>query len=110
SFQYGPLIVDATKVYAASTAIVVAAVLFGFFRYTLLGTAIRACADNQTGALVVGLSVKQLYALTFGIGAACVGAAGCMLLLIFDGTPSVGPPYTLLSFVPLITRGPGSLP
>jgi branched-chain amino acid transport system permease protein len=110
SFQYGPLIVDATKVYAASTAIVVAAVLFGFFRYTLLGTAIRACADNQTGAVVVGLNVKQLYALTFGIGAACVGAAGCMLLLIFDVTPSVGPGYTLLAFVIVITGGLGSMP
>ena len=40
------------------------------------GTAIRACADNYTGALIVGLDVKRLYALTFGLGAACVGAAG----------------------------------
>ena len=43
---------------------------------TLIGKAIRACADNYTGALVVGLNVNRLYALTFGIGAACVGAAG----------------------------------
>src|SRR5437016_2082623 len=64
SFQYGPLIVDATKAYAGFAAIVVAAALFGFFRYTQLGTAIRACADNYTGAVVVGLNVKQLYALT----------------------------------------------
>ena len=54
--------------------------------------------------------VKQLYALTFGIGAACVGAAGCMLLLIFDVTPSVGPAYTLLAFVIVITGGLGSMP
>ncbi len=110
SFQFGPLIVDATKVYAASAAIVVAAALFSFFRFTLTGTAIRACADNYTGAVVVGLNVKQLYALTFGIGAACVGAAGCMLLLIFDVTPSVGPAYTLLAFVIVITGGLGSMP
>ena len=58
-------------------AIVVAAALFAFFRFTPLGKAIRACADNYTGALVVGLDVKRLYALTFGLGAACVGAAGC---------------------------------
>ena len=110
SFQYGPLIVDATKLYAASTAIVIAAALFVFFRHTRLGTAIRACADNLTGAVVVGLNVKQLYALTFGIGSACVGAAGCMLLLIFDVTPSVGPAYTLLAFVIVITGGLGSMP
>jgi branched-chain amino acid transport system permease protein len=110
SFQIGALIVDATKVYAAIAAIIVAASLFGFFRFTLLGTAIRACADNYTGAMVVGLDVKRLYALTFGIGAACVGAAGCMLLLLFDVTPEVGPAYTLLAFVIVITGGLGSMP
>ncbi len=110
SFQIGPLIVDATKLYAGIAAIVVAAALFGFFQYTQPGTAIRACADNYTGALVVGLDVKHLYALTFGLGAACVGAAGCMLLLIFDVTPAVGPAYTLLAFVIVITGGLGSMP
>ena len=110
SFQIGPLIVDATKVYAAGAAIVVAAALFAFFRYTALGTAIRACADNHTGALVVGLDVRRLYALTFGLGCACVGAAGCMLLLLFDVTPAVGPAYTLLAFVIVITGGMGSMP
>jgi len=110
SFQLGPLIIDATKLYAAIGAIVVAATLFAFFKYTIVGTAIRACADNYAGALVVGLDVKRLYALTFGLGSACVGAAGTMLLLIFDVTPSVGPSYTLLAFVIVITGGLGSMP
>ncbi len=110
SFQIGRLIIDATKLYAALAAIAVAGALFGFFQYTRLGTAIRACADNYTGALVVGLDVKHLYALTFGLGAACVGAAGCMLLLIFDVTPTAGPAYTLLAFVIVITGGLGSMP
>lgn len=110
SYQIGPLIVDATKTYAALAALVVAAALFCFFRYTTLGTAIRACADNYTGALVVGLDVKHLYALTFGLGAACVGAAGAMLVLIIDVTPALGPAYTLLAFVIVITGGLGSMP
>ncbi|MEP7029860.1 MAG: branched-chain amino acid ABC transporter permease [Pseudolabrys sp.] len=110
SFQIGKLIVDATKAYAALAALGVALGLFCFFKYTTLGTAIRACADNHTGALVVGLDVKHLYALTFGIGAACVGAAGVMLVLIVDVTPSLGPTYTLLAFVIVITGGLGSMP
>ena len=110
SFQIGPLIIDATKLYAAVAAIVVSVALFAFFRYTRHGTAIRACADNYTGALVVGLDVKQFYALTFGLGAACVGAAGVMLLLIVDVTPALGPAYTLLAFVIVITGGLGSMP
>lgn len=110
SFQVGPLIVDATKVYAGTAAIAVAAALFAFFRFSFLGQAIRACADNYTGALVVGLDVKRLYALTFGLGAACVGAAGAILVLIIDVTPPLGPAYTLLAFVIVITGGLGSMP
>lgn len=110
SFQIGKLIVDATKLYAAGAALAVAVALYAFFRFTAIGTAIRACADNYTGALVVGLDVKHLYALTFGLGAACVGAAGVMLVLIVDVTPSLGPAYTLLAFVIVITGGLGSMP
>ena len=99
SFAFGRIIVDATKVYAACAAVVVSAALFVFFRFSDTGKAIRACADNYTGALVVGLNVKRLYALTFGLGAACVGAAGSMLVLIIDVTPPLGPAYTLLAFV-----------
>jgi len=110
SYQIGPLIVDATKVYAAGAALLVAAALFAFFQFTLTGKAIRACADNYTGALVVGLDVKRLYALTFGLGAACVGAAGSILVLLVDVTPPLGPAYTLLAFVIVITGGLGSMP
>lgn len=110
SFAVGSLIIDASKVYAASTALLIAALLFAFFRFTMLGKAIRACADSYDGALVVGLDVKRLYALTFGIGAACVGAAGVMLSLIIDVTPALGPTYTLLAFVIVITGGLGSMP
>ena len=109
SFQWGALIVDATKLYAGAAAIVFALLLFSFFRFMPAGKAIRACADSYTGALVVGLDVKRLYALTFGIGAACVGAAGVMMTLIVDVTPMIGPAYTLLAFVIVITGGLGSM-
>jgi len=110
SFALGPLIVDATKAYAGGAAILVAAALFAFFRYAPLGKAIRACADNYTGALVIGLNVKRLYALSFGLGAACVGAAGAIIVLIVDVTPPLGPAMTLLAFVIVITGGLGSMP
>jgi branched-chain amino acid transport system permease protein len=110
SFAIGPVIVDATKVYAGVGTILIAAVLFAFFRFAPAGKAIRACADNYTGALVVGLDVKRLYAFTFGIGAACVGAAGSMMVLLIDVTPALGPAYTLLAFIIVITGGLGSMP
>ncbi|MGB6536404.1 MAG: branched-chain amino acid ABC transporter permease [Xanthobacteraceae bacterium] len=109
SFQLGPVLVDASKLYAGAAAIAFAVALFAFFRFSRIGTAIRACADNYTGALVVGLNVNRLYALTFALGAACVGAAGSMMTLIVDVTPLIGPAYTLLAFVIVITGGLGSM-
>jgi branched-chain amino acid transport system permease protein len=109
SFQLGPVLIDASKAYAGAAAIAFAVALFAFFRFSLVGKAIRACADNYTGALVVGLNVRRLYALSFALGAACVGAAGSMMTLIVDVTPSIGPVYTLLAFVIVITGGLGSM-
>jgi branched-chain amino acid transport system permease protein len=109
SYEIGPLLVDKPRVYAAAAAIAVAAALFWFFRYTRTGAAIRACADNLVGAVVVGLNVRRLYALTFGLGLACVGAAGALLVTIADPVPSLGPAYTLLAFIIVIIGGMGSM-
>ncbi|HRY03600.1 MAG TPA: branched-chain amino acid ABC transporter permease [Beijerinckiaceae bacterium] len=110
SFAIGPLLVDKVRVYAGAAALVVSGLLFAFFHYTPTGKAIRACGDNYTGALVVGLNVRRLYALTFGIGTACLGAAGAIMLLLVDVHPYLGPSYTLLAFIIVIIGGMGSLP
>lgn len=109
SYQLGHLIVDADKLYGATAALIVAAALFAFFRFTRTGIAIRACADNYTGAEIVGLNVKRLYALTFGLGCACVGAAGAILMVSADVTPQFGPIATLQAFVIVIAGGMGSM-
>jgi branched-chain amino acid transport system permease protein len=109
SYEIGPLLIDKPRVFAAAAAIVVAAALFWFFRRTRTGAAIRACADNLVGAGVVGLNVKRLYALTFGLGLACVGAAGALLVTIADPVPVLGPAYTLLAFIIVIIGGMGSM-
>ena len=109
SYQIGPLLVDKVRVICAAVALVACALLFAIFRYTAFGKAIRACADNLLGAQVVGLDVKHLYALTFGLGTACVGVAGCLLTLLVDVTPVSGPAYPLLAFVIVIIGGLGSM-
>ncbi len=109
SYELGKLLVDKARVFAAGLAVVAALLLFSFFRFTLMGKAIRACADNYLGARVVGLNVKHLYALTFGMGSACVAVAGCALVLLVDVTPGLGPYYTLLAFVIVIVGGLGSM-
>ena len=109
SFELGPLLIDKARLFAAIAALIAATGLFAFFRFTLTGKAIRACADNYLGAKVVGLNVKHLYALTFGLGAVCVAIAGCAMVLLVDVTPPLGPAYTLLAFVIVIVGGLGSM-
>ena len=109
SWELGGLLLDKARVYAAGLAVVAALLLFSFFRFTLTGKAIRACADNYLGAKVVGLDVKKYYSLTFGLGSACVAVAGCAMVLLVDVTPALGPYYTLLAFVIVIVGGLGSM-
>ncbi len=108
--ELGPLLLDRGKFLAAGVACATAALLFAFFRFARTGKAIRACADNYLGAKVIGLDVKKLYALTFGLGSACVAVAGGMMILLVDVTPTLGPAYTLLAFVIVIVGGLGSMP
>src|SRR5687768_5028901 len=110
SFEIGKILVDKARLYAGGAAVFTALGLFLFFKRTKTGKAIRACADNHLGALVVGLNVKRLYALTFGLGAVCVAVAGCAMVLLVDVTPPLGPYYTLLAFVIVIVGGLGSMP
>ena len=110
SYAIGPILFDKARIFAAAMAVATSAALFAFFRFTRTGKAIRACADNYLGAKVVGLNVKRYYALTFGLGSACLAVAGCMMILLVDVTPSLGPAYTLLAFVIVIVGGLGSMP
>jgi branched-chain amino acid transport system permease protein len=110
SYALGGLLFDKVRVLAALGAVIAVAALTAFFRFTRTDKSIRACADNQIGAQVVGLDVKRLYAITFGLGAACVGVAGALLLLLVDVEPYIAANYTLLGFIIVILGGLGSMP
>lgn len=109
SYELGPLVFDAVRLHAAVAAVVIAGLLWLFFTRSRTGKAIRAAADNHMGALVVGLDVRRLYAVTFGVGAACVGAAGALMITIIPVTPFLAAEYTLLAFVIVIVGGLGSM-
>ncbi len=109
SIEVGSLLVDRGKLYATLVACGASAFLFIFFYGTRTGTAIRACADNRAGAKVVGLNMKRLYSIAFGIGSSSAAIAGCMMILLVDLTPGAGPSYTLLAFVIVIVGGLGSM-
>jgi branched-chain amino acid transport system permease protein len=80
-----------------------------FLKYSTLGCAIRAAADNLVGAQVIGIRVRQVYAVTAGIGMACAGAAGTLVSPLFDTQPFLATDFTLIAFIIVIVGGLGSL-
>jgi branched-chain amino acid transport system permease protein len=67
-------------------------------------------ADNTYGALVIGADARRVYAAAFGVGAACVGAAGALVSPILPFQPSTGLSLSVTSFNIVIIGGMGSLP
>ncbi len=105
----GPVFVDVPRLVTFVVAIVLTLLLYGFLFRTDLGKSIRAAADNPYGALVIGTDVKRVYAVAFGIGAACVGAAGALVAPFLPFQPSTGLSASVTSFTIVIIGGMGSL-
>jgi branched-chain amino acid transport system permease protein len=96
------------KVIAFAGALGVAALLLLLISHTDLGRAIRAVAKERQGARVVGIDVEHVFAMSFGIGLACLGAAACFLLPAYYVNPQVGNGFVLLAFTIVVLGGMGS--
>jgi branched-chain amino acid transport system permease protein len=105
----GPVFVDVARLLTFGVALALTLALYLFLTRTDLGRLLRAAADNPYGALVVGADVGRAYATAFGIGAACVGAAGALVSPILPFQPSAGLPLSVTSFNIVIIGGMGSL-
>jgi branched-chain amino acid transport system permease protein len=71
------------------------------------GMAIRAVGMDRDAARLMGIRVRHVYALTFGIGAALAGLAGSMVATIGTFSPLSAETYTLESFVVAVVGGVG---
>ena len=105
----GPVFVDVARLIAFGVAVVLTLLLSLFLFRTDLGRAIRAAADNTYGALVIGTNVRRVYAVAFGVGAACVGAAGALVSPLLPFQPPTGLQLSVASFNIVIIGGMGSL-
>ena len=104
----GPATIAVSKLVAFAGALVTSAVLLWIVRRTDLGRAIRAVAREKQGARLVGIDVDHVYAMSFGIGLACLGAAACFLLPAYYVTPLVGNGFVLVAFTIVVLGGMGS--
>lgn len=104
----GPAMISLPKLVSFVGALVVSAVLLAVMRYTDLGRAIRAVAKEKHGARLMGIDVDHVYAMCFGIGLACLGAAACFLLPAYYVNPLVGNSFVLVAFTIVVLGGMGS--
>ena len=81
-----------------------------FFRYTMVGKAMRACSSNQTAARLCGISVKNMVTLSFMLSAAIGAAAGCVISPITQTQYDSGTPLAIKGFTVAILGGLGNSP
>ncbi len=106
----GPIFVDVARLVTFALAMALTAALWLFLARTDLGRSMRAAADNPYGARVIGTDVRKVYAAAFGVGAACVGAAGALVSPVLPFQPTSGLGLSVTSFNIVIIGGMGSLP
>jgi len=88
----------------------VALVLWTIMNLTDAGKAIRAVAKEKLGAELAGIDVAHVYAMTFGLGTACVAIAACLLMPTFYVNPTAGDAFVLVAFTIVVLGGMGSVP
>jgi branched-chain amino acid transport system permease protein len=97
------------QVVAAAGAVATTAAVWGFLRFTRLGAALEATAADKEAAALMGIDAQKMFALAWGIGAACAGVAGALLATYYPIFPEVGSTFILVAFVLVALGGFGSV-
>ena len=107
-FEVGPLLVGMPKVISFIAAMVMCGLLGIFITKTDTGRAIRAVAKERMGARLVGIDVDKVFAISFGLGMATLGAAASLLMPIFYVSPTTGHVFVMVAFTVVVLGGMGS--
>jgi len=102
-------VANQSRLIAFAAALVLAVGLYLLLAHTSLGRAIRAVAASRQGAGLVGIDVRRIYVITFGIGTACAGAAGMLIAPFTTITPTAGDQFNILAFVVVVMGGLGNV-
>ena len=106
--ELGSTLVPLPKLISFVVAMVICIALGLFMQRTDIGRAIRAVAKERVGARLVGIDVERIYAISYGIGLATLGAAACLLMPIFYVSPTIGHVFVLVAFTVVVLGGMGS--
>ncbi|MBQ1526101.1 MAG: branched-chain amino acid ABC transporter permease [Lachnospiraceae bacterium] len=106
----GPVTMALPRLISFGVLVVISIALFAFLKYTTTGKQIRAVSQNPTGAEVVGINVKRIYILTYGIGVALAGVAGSLLTGFYTIFPTAGASFGFRALIVVVVGGLGSIP
>jgi branched-chain amino acid transport system permease protein len=107
--EVGSAFIAVPRLVAFGAVIAVAIVLWVIMQWTDTGKAIRAVAKERLGAELCGIDVAHIYAVTFGLGAACVAVAACLLIPTYYVNPTAGEAFVLIAFTIVVLGGMGSI-
>lgn len=109
AIQMGSIRIGQPELVEGIGAFVIAILLYGFIEYTETGRGMRATSEDRIAATLMGVDVQRMNLLAWGIGSACVGAAGALLMLTYQVYPRVGAEFALTAFVVVALGGFGSI-
>lgn len=109
TLEIGSVVIGLPQVVAAVGSIILTIVIMTFMDKTPTGKAIQATALNKDTALLMGINTRKMYAITFGLSGACVGAAGALMSTFFPVYPASGALYSLIGFVIVALGGFGNI-
>lgn len=105
----GGAVANQSRIIAFVGALLLAGGLYLLLARTSLGRAIRAVAASRQGAGLVGIDVRRIYVITFGLGTACAGAAGMLIAPFTTIAPNAGDQFNILAFVVVVMGGLGNV-
>jgi branched-chain amino acid transport system permease protein len=108
--EAGPFLISAPKLVGFIGSVVVSAGFWFLMSRTDAGKAIRAVAKEKFGASLMGIDVRHIYALTFGLGCAALAIAAGLLMPTFYVNPRVGGAFISIAFTIVVLGGMGSIP
>jgi branched-chain amino acid transport system permease protein len=109
TLDVGGIVMPLDRVAAMALALVLTAALYWVLDASRIGRAIVAVRMDREAALLMGVNVRRIYAITFAMGAVMAGAAGSLLSVIFPISPLAGPLYLGKAFVICVLGGLGSI-
>lgn len=107
--EWGEVFISGTKLAAFVAALVGAAVLWAFLKFTYVGTAIRAIARDREVMPLMGVDPRRIYLIASAVGGALAGLAACLLVVQLDVHPFVGLSFGPITFMICVMGGLGNM-